>query len=102
MLLNLLKFAEYHKINLDAIPFTLFNGSCYIGEFTAWKVSKYLVISGSYFPVFSPNTGKYGPEITPYLDSFHAVIYCRRASYVYSKACQAYKMEQFLKIVNEF
>ena len=102
MLLNLLKFAEYHKINLDTIPFTLFSGSCYFGEFTAWKVSKYLVISGPYFPVFSPNRGKYGPEITPYLDSFHAVIYCRRASNVYSKACQAYKMEQFLKIVNEF
>ena len=24
--------------------------------------------------VFSPNTGKYGPEITPYLDTFHAVL----------------------------
>ena len=23
--------------------------------------------------VFSPNTGKYGPEKTPYLDTFHAV-----------------------------
>ena len=23
--------------------------------------------------VFSPNTGKYGPEITPHLDTFHAV-----------------------------
>ena len=23
--------------------------------------------------VVNPNTGKYGPEITPYLDSFHAV-----------------------------
>ena len=31
---------------------------------TAWKVSKYEVISGPYFPVFSPNTGKYGPEKT--------------------------------------
>ena len=39
----------------------------------AWKVSKYGVISGLYFPVFSSNTGKYGPEITPYLDTFHAV-----------------------------
>ena len=37
------------------------------------KVSKYGVISGPYFPVFSPNTGKYGPEITPYLDTFHVV-----------------------------
>ena len=39
---------------------------------TAWKVSKYGVISGPYFPVFGLNTGKYGPEITPYLDTFHA------------------------------
>ena len=30
---------------------------------TAGKVSKYGVISGLYFPVFSRNTGKYGPEI---------------------------------------
>ena len=37
---------------------------------TAWKVSKYGVIS-----VFSLNAEKYGPEITPYLDTFHAVQY---------------------------
>ena len=51
-------------------------------------MSKYGVISGSYFPVFglniwrftlyisvfSPITGKHGPEITPHLDTFHAVI----------------------------
>ena len=36
---------------------------------TASKVSNYGVISGPYFP----NTRKYGPEITPYLDTFHAV-----------------------------
>ena len=30
---------------------------------TAWKVSKYEVISGPYFPIFVLNTGKYGPEI---------------------------------------
>ena len=53
---------------------------------TAWKVSKYGGFSGPYFaafglnteryelsPVFSPNTGKYGPEKTPYLDTFHTV-----------------------------
>ena len=28
--------------------------------------------------VFSPNAGKYGPEITPYLDTFHAVSYTRK------------------------
>ena len=32
-------------------------------------------ISGPYFPLFSPNTGKCGPEITLYLDTFHAVKY---------------------------
>ena len=40
---------------------------------TALKVPKHEVISGPYFPLFSPNTEKYGPEITPYLDTFHAV-----------------------------
>ena len=39
----------------------------------AWKVSKYGVFSGLYFPVFSPNTRKCGPEDTLYLDTFHAV-----------------------------
>ena len=39
---------------------------------TAWNVSKYGVISDPYFCVFNPNTQKYGPEITPYLDTFHA------------------------------
>ena len=55
---------------------------------TAWKVSKYGAISGQYFPafglnteryeVFSPNAVKYGLEITPCSDTFHAVV-------VYSK-----------------
>ena len=26
-----------------------------------------------YLSVFSPNTEKYGPEVTPYLDTFHVV-----------------------------
>ena len=39
-------------------------------QFWAGQVSKYGVISGPYSPVFSPNTGKYGPELTPYLDTF--------------------------------
>ena len=42
---------------------------------TAWKVSKYGIFSGPYFPAFGLNThaGKYRPEKTPYLDTFHAV-----------------------------
>ena len=34
-------------------------------------MSKYGVFPGPYFPA---NVGKYGPEKTPYLDTFHAVI----------------------------
>ena len=37
---------------------------------TAWNVSKYGVFSG-------PNKGKYGPEKTPYLDTFHEVQFQR-------------------------
>ena len=35
---------------------------------------KYGVFFGTYFPVFGLNTGIYGPEKTPYLNTFHAVI----------------------------
>ena len=42
-------------------------------RFTVWNVFKYGVFSGRYFPVFSPNAGKYGPEKTLYLDTFHAM-----------------------------
>ena len=49
------------KINRNLIKILLQN------TFTAWKVSKYGVFSG-------PNTGEYGPENTPYWDTFHAVI----------------------------
>ena len=38
----------------------------------AWKMSKQGVISRPYFPVFGLNIEKYGTEITPYLDTFHA------------------------------
>ena len=36
-------------------------------------MSKYNFFSGPYFPVFRLNTGKYGLEKTPYLDTFHTV-----------------------------
>ena len=35
-------------------------------------MSKYGFIFGPYFPVFGLKTGKCGPKITPYLDTFHA------------------------------
>ena len=37
-------------------------------------MSKYGDFSGPYFNVFGMNTGKYGPEKSPYLDTFHAVL----------------------------
>ena len=45
--------------------------------YTAWKLSKYRVISGPYFPAFGLNAGKYRPDITPYLDTFHAMLEIR-------------------------
>ena len=39
----------------------------------AWKVTKYGIFFGPYFLVFGLNTGKYGPEKIPHLDTFHAV-----------------------------
>ena len=35
--------------------------------------------SALYFLIFGLNTGKYGPEKTPYLDTFHEVISGARA-----------------------
>ena len=52
---------------LTAMPSSLMNIHCV-------QMSKYGVISDPYFPVFGLATGKYEPEITPYLDTFHAVI----------------------------
>ena len=43
-------------------------------------MSKYGVISGPYLPVFSPNTGKYGPKISPYLDTFQWTVFYVRTN----------------------
>ena len=59
-----------HNKNLQILATQIFKVYKYIA---AWKVSKYGVFSDPYFPVFSSNTGKYGPEKPPYLDTFHAV-----------------------------
>ena len=36
-------------------------------------MSKYGVFSSLYFPVFELDAGKYGPEKTLYLETFHVV-----------------------------
>ena len=67
--------AELAEINYEQM-IILFEYFWVLASHNAWKVSKYWVFSGPYFPVFGLNTGKYGPEITPYLDTFHAVSHC--------------------------
>ena len=75
---------------------------------TAWKVSKYRVISGSYFPefglntqrylsVFSPHARKYGPQKTPYLDTFHALYEVNQLLYR-SNQRRCFVKRLFLKI----
>ena len=41
-------------------------------------MSKYGILFGPYFPVFRINIGKYGPEITPHLDTFQSVYFVFR------------------------
>ena len=48
--------------------------SNFLGAFShSVKSVRIRSFSGPYFPVFSPNAGKYGLEKTPYLVTFHAV-----------------------------
>ena len=74
---------EEIRYPISVLPFLWALSACLS---TAWKVSKYGVFSGPYFPAFRLNTkryvvslriqsecGKYGPEKTPRLDTFHAV-----------------------------
>ena len=60
-------YRSYHVCVIDRFDLVQFN-------FTAWKMSIYGVISGLYFLEFGLNTGKYGPEITPYFETLHAVL----------------------------
>ena len=78
-----------NRLKKQVIKFWLFSykstiqfcDSCYFyrGDFsiTVWKVFKYRVLSGPYFPALGLNTEiyleNYGPEKTPYLDTFHTV-----------------------------
>ena len=70
-----------HHKNIDYVIFIIQIYSLQLILLTAWKVSKYGVFSGPYFPalglkylsVVSPNVGKYGPENTQYLDTFQTV-----------------------------
>ena len=68
----LLSVNHYAKTIHSSSILPFFN--IYAYSTTGWKMSKYWVISGPYFPVFGLNTGKYGPEITRCLHTFYVVI----------------------------
>ena len=59
-------------------------------------MSKYGVTSGPYFLVFE----KYGPEITPYLDTFDAVIFLKMA--LFSLIIRLYNTSQLHSIKPDF
>ena len=61
-------YLHWYTTRIDFRIFFIFNiHQQFINWYTVWKVSKYGVFSGLYFPVF-------GPEKTSYLDTFQAVV----------------------------
>ena len=65
-------------------------------------MSKYEIISGPYFPVLSPNTGKYGPEVTPFLDTFHdAVIILDKSADNYALSIYGYNIIRVDHLLNQ-
>ena len=61
---------------LNAYPLAL-RENCLNAEFflvCIFPHSDWIRRDTPYLSVFCPNTGKYGPEKTPYLDTFHAVL----------------------------
>ena len=68
-------------------------------------MSKDGVISGPYFHVFKSNTGKYGPEITPYFDIFHVVLLYQRKKeevFLWSIKIKFSSYKSFHTVVNLF
>ena len=67
-ILTTAKFTVETEEVFDAEVFCVIDTFCTSDpQLAAWKVFKYGVNFGLYFPAF-------GPEITPYFDTFHAVI----------------------------
>ena len=58
-----LKFFKIYWSEEFTNPLLLLNSHCV----------KSVQIRSNFSSVFSPNAGKYGPEVTPYMDTFHAV-----------------------------
>ena len=61
--------------NLPAyFPLHVLCEKCPNTEFFLVRIFPHSHWTRSYLSVFSPNVGKYGPEKSPYLDTFHAVM----------------------------
>ena len=58
-------------LHLTAIQLVIRTGT--LNQSLCEKCPNMDFFSGPYFPVFSQNMGKFGPEKTPYLDNFHVV-----------------------------
>ena len=58
------------------------------------KASKYGVISGPYFPVFGLNTGKYPPQISPYLDTFQTKIFYKTTTEIHNRLTINFRMRE--------
>ena len=53
-------------------------------------MSIYGVFSGPYFPVFGLNTGKYGPDETPHLSTFHSALFTLTCLYLFTFTIHTY------------
>ena len=68
-------FLYFYEFNFFSLPFpwTFFDLFIEIYTNSCFHYVKSVQIKSYFWSVFSPNTGKYGPEINPYLDTFDAV-----------------------------
>ena len=66
-------FEYLPPVNINVVSKNIWHKQRFCINNTSWKVFKYGVFSGLCFPVFTSNTGKYGPQKTPYLETFHAI-----------------------------
>ena len=60
--------------NLGIFQKLVLREKCPNTEFFLVRIFPAFGLNTEYLSVFSPNAGRYGPEKTPYLDTFHAVM----------------------------
>ena len=76
-ILHILNFVLLRAFYVVPWPFIKLRKKWQITEFFLvgiFSYSGWIQRDTEYLSVFSPNTGKYGPEKNPYLDNFHALL----------------------------